>query len=174
MYLPPYDVFPTILSDRIILREIVLSDLDHILEISFYDGKPAADTAEALVMLQRIERDYHNGDTIHWGIAEKNSNVIMGTCGYYRGFKDGAGELGCVLRTAFRGQGFMKEAIQAAIDFGRQQMGLQRIFAITTRQNLKAAALVERLGFVPATDDSLREPGQPALDADELLYLLAT
>ena len=93
MHLPPYDVFPTILADRIILREIVLSDLDHILEVSFYDGKPAADTAEALVMLQRIERDYHNGDTIHWGIADKNSNIIMGTCGYYRGFQNGAGEL---------------------------------------------------------------------------------
>ena len=176
MHLPPYDVFPTILADRIILREIVLSDLDHILEVSFYDGKPAADTAEALVMLQRIERDYHNGDTIHWGIADKNSNIIMGTCGYYRGLRDGAGELGCVLRTAFRGQGIMKEAIQAAIDFGQQQMGLQHVFAITTRQNLKALALVERLGFVHIKDENagflINRASLSDLDKDELLYIL--
>lgn len=176
MHLPPYDVFPTILADRIILREIVLSDLDHILEVSFYDGKPAADTAEALVMLQRIERDYHNGDTIHWGIADKNSNIIMGTCGYYRGLRDGAGELGCVLRPAFRGQGIMKEAIQAAIDFGQQQMGLQHVFAITTRQNLKALALVERLGFVQIKDENagflINRASLSDLDKDELLYIL--
>ncbi len=174
MQLPPYDVFPTILADRIILREIVLSDLDQILEISVYDGKPAADTAEALKMLQRIEQDYQNGETVHWGIADKNSNVIMGTCGYYRGFQDGAGELGCMLRPAFRGQGVMTETIQAAIDFGQQQMGLQHIFAITTRQNLKALALLDRLGFVQAKGDRMQDFGQRAEpDEEEMLYLLA-
>lgn len=175
MQLPPYDVFPTIHADRIILREIVLSDLDHILEISFYDGKPAADTAEALEMLQRIEQDYLNGETVHWGIADKNSNVIMGTCGYYRGFQGAAGELGCILRPAFRGQGIMKEAIQAASDFGQQQMGLQHIFAITTKENQKALALLERLGFVQATGDRIQDFGQRALpkpDEEEVLYLL--
>lgn len=173
MQLPPYDVFPTIHADRIILREILRSDLEHILEISFYDGKPAADTAEALEMLQRIEQDYLNGETVHWGIADKNSNVIMGTCGYYRGFQGGGGELGCILRPAFRGQGIMKEAIQAASDFGQQQMGLQHIFAVTTRQNQKALALLDRLGFVQATAGRIQGLGKRAEPgAEELLYLL--
>ncbi len=155
MHLPPYNIFPTLHAQQITLREILPSDLDDILEISVYDGKRAADTAEALVILQRIERDYHNGDSVHWGIADKNSNVIMGTCGYYRGLRDGTGELGCVLRPAFRGQGVMTEAMQAAIDFGRQQMGLEHIIAITTGENLKAISLLERLQFVRVTDENI-------------------
>ena len=147
MYPPPYLVFPTIFSERIMLREVTPADLDDILEISVYDGKPAASTAEALEMLQRIEQDYLNGETVHWGIADKVSNVIMGTCGYYRGFQAETGELGCVLRPAFRGKGIMTEAMQAAIDFGFRQIGLKQIIASTSQHNIKAVAVLERLLF---------------------------
>lgn len=175
MQMPPYDIFPILHSDRIILREIMPSDLKDILEISVYDGRHAADVAAALEILQRIGRDYQNGDCLHWGIADRSSNVIAGTCGYYRGLQDGTGELGCVLRPAFEGRGFMTEAMRAAIDFGWQQMKLQRIIAITSSRNLKALALLERLHFTQLTDESSYSAIQkrvPGLTAEALLYQL--
>lgn len=35
---PPYQTFPQISDDRILLRQILKSDIKDIIEISFYDG----------------------------------------------------------------------------------------------------------------------------------------
>ncbi|MBK8552203.1 MAG: GNAT family N-acetyltransferase [Ignavibacteria bacterium] len=147
MNLPPYDVFPVLTSDNILLREILTADINDIFEISYYDSKQASGAEEALVMLSKIDRNYRDGNSIHWGIADKESNVIMGTCGYYRGFKNKAGELGCVLRSQFRGKGIMTSAMRSAIAFGFNEMLLERVFAITGKDNFKAIKLMERLEF---------------------------
>jgi ribosomal-protein-alanine N-acetyltransferase len=84
--------------------------------------------------------------------VENSTGKIAGTCGYYRGFENATGELGCVLLPQFRGQGFMTMAMQLAIDFGLNNMGLQRIWAITTKQNSQAISLLERLQFIKTTE----------------------
>jgi [ribosomal protein S5]-alanine N-acetyltransferase len=76
----------------------------------------------------------------------------MGTCGYYRGLDKGEGELGCVLLPRYKGQGFMTAAMELAIDFGINFIKLNRIWAITTRQNDKAIRLLTRLDFIKVTD----------------------
>lgn len=151
MLLPPYSEYPTLHAGALVLRQILPADIDDVVEISFYDGQPAAGTAEALDMLERIHRDYEAGNSIHWGIADQGSNTILGTCGYYRGFANASGELGCVLRPAFRRRGTMTQALQAAMDFGFGVMGLERITAVTTHQNVGAIRLLERLHFVQLT-----------------------
>ncbi len=145
MSLPPYTDYPTLNAGAIILRQIGPQDIDDIIEISFYDGQPAANAAEALDMLRRIHHDYAAGDSIHWGIADADSGAILGTCGYYRGFANASGELGCVMRPAYRGRGIMTLALRAAIEFGFSAMGLERVTAVTTRQNGSAIRLLERL-----------------------------
>lgn len=147
MRLPPYNIFPEISGDRISLRQVQLSDLSDLIEICFYDSVQASSLQQAGEMQEKINTDYMQGNTVHWGIADKATNKILGTCGYYRGFDDGAGELGCVLLPEFQSQGFMKEAMELAIEFGLQNMGLQRIWAVTTTENVQALRLLDRLGF---------------------------
>lgn len=148
MNLPPYENFPRLRNQTIELREIRNSDIPDLVEISFYDGQGASNEAEALAMQARINTDYQNGNSIHWGIVDLEKQKIVGTCGYYRGFENGAGELGCVLKPAFRGQGYMLAAMELAIPFGWKNMGLEKIFAITSLQNEKALRLLKRLQFV--------------------------
>lgn len=105
MRLPPYDKFPCISDDKILLRQIQFSDINDIVEISFYDSIQATALTEAIEMHAKINMDYSNGNSIHWGIADKLTNKIIGTCGYYRGLDKGEGELGCVLLPQYRGQG---------------------------------------------------------------------
>ncbi len=152
MNLPPYTTFPNLLGNNILLREILNTDIQDIIEISRYDAIPAKNVEEAAAMQEKINQNYIDGNSIHWGIADKATNTIVGTCGYYRGLEQGAGELGCILLPKFRGQGFMSAAMQLAIDFGLNDIGLNRIFAITTQQNDKAIRLLERLGFVKIAD----------------------
>lgn len=145
---PPFPEFPVLMNDRITLRQISAADLQSLIEISFYDGIPAKTFEEARAMNDRINKDYTGGNSLHWGIAENSSGKIAGTCGYYRGFENDAGELGCVLLTQFYGKGLMTEALSSAIEFGKKVLKLQHIFAVTTSENQKAISLLERLNFV--------------------------
>jgi len=152
MKLPPYDIYPNISDNRVLLRQVLPSDIEDILEISFYDSIQASTLQHAIEMQAKIYKDYIDGNSIHWGIANKATNRLIGTCGYYRGFDKGAGELGCVLLPQFYGQGFMTNAMQLAIDFGINNIELKRIWAITTKQNIKAIKLLDRLQFIKVSD----------------------
>lgn len=152
MSVPPYDKFPSISDDKIMLRQIQFSDINDLIEISFYDAIQATTLKQATEMQTKINEDYTNGNSIHWGIADKLTNRIVGTCGYYRGIDKGEGELGCVLLPQFRGQGYMTSAMLLAIEFGLNRIGLKRIWAITTKQNVKAIKLIEKLNFIKIAD----------------------
>lgn len=147
MNLPPYPTFPEISTDKITLRQVLTDDMKDIFTIQFYDGVQAQNEMEAIAMQKKIDKDYDDGNSVHWGIADRKTNKIMGTLGYYRGFNKGIGELGCVLMTEFRGNGIMTEAMQLAINFGIGYMNLNKIIAITSKQNIKAMQLLGRLGF---------------------------
>jgi ribosomal-protein-alanine N-acetyltransferase len=152
MKLPPYDKFPEIISDNIVLRQVQPDDIKGLVEISFYDARPALTVEDATEMQGKINLDYQNGSSIHWGIAHKHTNEIMGTLGYYRGLDKGVGELGCVLKPEFRGRGFMTTAMQLAIEFGLNDIRLTKIMAVTTKQNNAAVKLLERLNFIKTAD----------------------
>ena len=157
MILPPYPSFPGLSGERISLREIHREDMEALLEISYYDAVRAATVQQAVRMQDRIHRDYLTGNSIHWGILDNGTGKIVGTCGYYRGFDKGEGELGCVLLQAYRGQGYMTAALLLAIDFGWQVIGLKRIRAVTSRQNQKAIQLLLRLNFAQVPDPDNEE-----------------
>jgi ribosomal-protein-alanine N-acetyltransferase len=152
MRLPPYDIFPIISGGRITLRQILTADIEDLIEISFYDAIQANTFQQAAEMQDKINKDYIEGNSIHWGIADNLTNKIIGTCGYYRGLDQGTGELGCVLLPQYRGQGFMTSAMLLAIDFGINNIGLKRVWAITTKQNEKAIKLLEQLNFTKIAD----------------------
>lgn len=149
---PPYYQYPEITGETITLRQVRNSDLSELLEISFYDGKKADSIQNALEMQEQIEADYLNGTSIHWGIVDSKTQEIVGTCGYYRGFENEVGELGCILRPLFQGRGYMNAALQLAIRFGQENLGLNQIVAITTLENTRAIKLLERLNFIKTAD----------------------
>jgi ribosomal-protein-alanine N-acetyltransferase len=152
MNLPPYTTFPKVSSDKITLRQVSQTEIADILDISFYDSLQAKSIEEAIDMQEKINQNYREGDSIHWGIANTITNELMGTCGFYRGFKKNTGELGCILLPKYYGQGIMTEALQLAIQFGHKSIGLNRIIAITTNENRNAIKLLERLDFVKTGD----------------------
>lgn len=145
---PPFDEFPVLVAEKIRLRPISESDFDDIAEISFYDGRAARDAGEARTMMSRINIDYQNGESVHWGIARNTDDRIVGTCGYYRGFANDTGELGFVMRPLYRGNGYMSAAVRVAAAFGLHKMGLHRVIAITSAQNEAAIRVLEHSQFI--------------------------
>ena len=164
MNLPPFPLFPKISTERITLRAITSNDLEALREISYYDAIQARTVEEAAEMQARIDQDYLDGNSIHWGIADPETDEIVGTCGYYRGFENASGEIGCVLLPQFQGKGFMTSAMQLVIDFGLKNLELKRIWAATSKDNIAAIRLLERLQFKKANN----------LDDNEIEFELKT
>jgi [ribosomal protein S5]-alanine N-acetyltransferase len=147
MNLPPYNFFPVLKNDRLTLRELDETYLPELFEISYYDGQPAKSIEEAGMMLQKITNDYHRGDSISWAITDSYTGDLWGTCGYYRGFANGIGEIGYILKEKGKGKGIMTEAVSLITNFGFEIMELRQIIAVTKKQNSKSMAVLERNGF---------------------------
>lgn len=144
--------YPLLTDDRILMRQVEATDIPDLVDISFYDGIPATDVDMARTMQAKIDQDILNGNSIHWCIIDKATDQLVGTCGYYRGLDKNEGELGCVLLRQFRGKGYMSGAMQLAIDYGRNSIGLKRIWAVTTKDNLPAIKLLKDLNFRKVAD----------------------
>lgn len=147
MNLPPFDLFPELQNERIRLREAHEDDVLSLLEILTYDGKSAETLEEGRNTLARIHQNYLDGDTVNWVIEETETNEPVGFVGYYRGFENGIGELGFVLKAQFRGKGFMSPALRLAAEFGIEQMKLTQVIAFTKPSNEKAIILLNRNEF---------------------------
>jgi ribosomal-protein-alanine N-acetyltransferase len=145
---PPYKNFPRLNSNQIVLRQVIDADADEIMQISYYDGIKASNPNEAIQMQKKINQDYLQGNSIHWGIVDAQSSKLVGTCGYYRGFVNNTGELGYVLKPSFEGRGYMTNALREAVEFGINIIGLQKIIAITEKINIKSQNVLKRLNFV--------------------------
>lgn len=148
MNLPPFQSFPELKTDKLLLREVTPDDIPSLLEILTYDGKAAETLEEGIGMANRIHQNYLDGDTVNWVIESLPAHELIGFVGYYRGFENGTGELGCILKPAFRGLGLMSPSLRLAAEFGINSMNLERVIAITGKENNKAIALLERTGFM--------------------------
>ena len=147
MNLPPFPSYPILSNSNILLKEIEFKDLDSIISITSYNRILAKDKIDAWDKIKKINQDYNNGKSIHWGIYDQKTNKIIGTCGYYRGFENNRGELGCILLPDFRGKDITKIALQLVIEFGYKTLKLEEIFAITNKTNTQAIKLLEKLNF---------------------------
>lgn len=146
-----FTTFPTLADERVVLRRITSADAAGLQAICVYDGVAATSERDALSMLIRIELDYQDGDTVHWGICLPGTTEVVGTCGFYRGYPDNTGEIGYVLKEAYRGQGIMTAALRLVITFGFDHLKLNRIVAYTNPTNAPSIAVLTRLGFQPVS-----------------------
>jgi ribosomal-protein-alanine N-acetyltransferase len=144
---------PTLAGRRVVLRAVRPDDVADIVDISVYDGVAATNEAEALAMLRRIEADTERGETVHWGICLAGRDAVVGTIGFYRGFRDGTGEVGYVMRAPFRRRGLMREALALVVAHGFGPLGLATVEARTAPDNAASIGLLGRLGFARQPSD---------------------
>ena len=148
--------FPQLETERFILREIALDDVefyfhhfnnDKIIEGCCFPGPKTLEAAK-----EELERycisPFKEDKGIRWGIVRKGDNELIGTCGYYDWNKTVCrAEIGYDLDPAYWGQGVMTEALHAVLRYGFEKMGLNRIQAIIDSNNTQSIKLVYRLGF---------------------------
>jgi ribosomal-protein-alanine N-acetyltransferase len=159
------DGFPEIETDRLVLREITMDDLDwyfrhfslpEVVEPMGFERLKDLDAAREELEAS-ILGEYKEGKGLRWGITLKGSTKLIGSCGYYRWEHDPHRriEIGYDLDPPYRRQGIMKEALAAIIDYGFDNMGVNRIALFVFSFNKPSIALARSLGFV--REGTLRE-----------------
>jgi ribosomal-protein-alanine N-acetyltransferase len=135
--------FPVLRSDRLLLAKVTEKDLNEFAEmLKHRESRKSNDPAD---VLRQLYVDYDQEKLICWGLFLDGE--LIGTCGYYRGFKNQIGEVGYVMRRSYRGKGYMREALQCVLGFAKHRLGLEMVTAFTGEDNLPSQNLLLRLGF---------------------------
>ncbi len=79
--------------------------------------------------------------------VELKDGIVIGTCGLIRRDYIGETDIGFAYLPAYWGRGYAYEAAVAVMEFGRTQLGLQRIVAVVSPHNTPSIRLLERLGL---------------------------
>lgn len=159
--------FPRLETERLVLREITTEDAEWYLkhfstnEIVYGQGYPAPKgIKEAMEELQLYFIDLFNSrNGFRWGIQLKGETGLIGSCGFYKWTRpDGRqAEMGYDLNPKYWRRGIMSEAMKAIINFGFEQMQLNRIEITIMPRNYASITLALKLGF--KKEGILREHG---------------
>ena len=150
-----FQTFPHLETERFVLRRLHLSDAASLFAIlgdeeltRFYDDEAFTQISQAREQIEAWASAFDARRAIRWGIAHKDKDGIVGTCGYY-GFHTWhkRASIGYELARSHWRQGIMTEALHAIIGFGFRQVGLNRIQAVMMPGNQGSARVLEKLGF---------------------------
>ncbi|MDQ6420594.1 GNAT family protein [Paenibacillus sp. LHD-117] len=152
------DIFgdlPVLETERTLLRKITMADAYDMFEYcsdeavseytTWYAHKTLEDTK---VFIERVLHAYGNSDIGPWGIVDKQTSKLIGTCGFvYWNTVHARAEVGYALSRAYWNKGIMSEVVSRIIDFGFRDMQLVRLEARCLLPNIGSAKVMEKTGM---------------------------
>ncbi|MBC3920914.1 GNAT family N-acetyltransferase [Undibacterium sp. CY18W] len=153
--MPAFDQV-TIDTPRLHLRPLCVDDAADILRIRsnadvmlYMSTPPWTDIAQAIAMVERDLAAMPKGEFLRLGLIRKTDQAFLGSCTL---FHLDAGccraEIGYDMDAAVWGQGYMHEALVALLNYGFNDMNLNRVEADIDPRNLGSAKSLEKLGFI--------------------------
>lgn len=146
---------PRLETPRTVLRHPTADDVPALYEIfgdravTRYWSWPAyTHPAQAAALLAEIDELFAERVLFQWGVARREDDRMVGTVTLFQiEPANRRGEIGFALGRAAWGQGLMREALTALLDFAFGRLGLNRIEADVDPRNVRSLAALERLGF---------------------------
>ena len=156
MLAPNFTPFPTLTTDRLVLRKITLEDAPELFfmrtddRVMKYIERPRpSNISETIEFINKIDGLEKSNDLITWGITLKNQPKLIGTVCYLNIKKENyRSELGYAMHPDHWGKGIMTEVLEAVIDYGFNEMKLHSIEANINPANTGSQKLLEKNGFV--------------------------
>lgn len=150
-----FNPFPTLTTNRLVLRSLDISDDQDIFahrsddEVNTYlEDFRHASIEQTRAFISRVQHEILEGRTILWVITEKGNNRFLGTvCLWNISHDEQKAETGYTLDPRFQGKGYMNEALAKAIEFGFETVKLKSIDAYTHKNNARSIRLLKRNGF---------------------------
>lgn len=146
-------------TERLILRELQLEDvegmytLDSNPEVHLYLGNnPISSKQQALDVIQLVRQQYIDNGIGRWAVIEKASGEFIGWSGlkyiteeennhinYY--------DVGYRLIPSFWGKGYATESAQAVLQYGFENLNIDKIIGAAHEENTKSRRALEKCGL---------------------------
>lgn len=147
--------FPQLVTNRINLRCAGFDDVDTIAILrankqnaKYLQRGTVVDVEATRQWLEKIIRFAKENTSVLWVIENKASAQVLGTICLWNFSKDKfTAEVGYELFPEFQGQGYMSEALQAVIAYGKQ-LRLHSIEAFTHQDNSMSLQLLKSNNFI--------------------------
>jgi len=142
-------------TPRLVLRRLVLEDAPFVLELvndtawlQYIGDKHVHNLEDARSYIRKGPLDMYARHGFGLYMVTLRTGTRIGMCGLIK--RDGLEDvdLGFALLARYRGRGYAQEAAAAVLDYGRKALGLKRIVAITSPDNLRSIQVLENIGFV--------------------------
>jgi RimJ/RimL family protein N-acetyltransferase len=145
---------PILGTERLLLREFVLEDVDA-LALVLSDPEtmryyPATlDRAGVVEWIRRNRRRYVDAGHGLWAMVLKSSGELVGDCGLTRQAVDGTEEIeiGYHVRRDLWGRGYAPEAARACREYGFGRLGADRLISLIRPENLASRRVAEKTGL---------------------------
>lgn len=143
-------------TPRLVLRRFRVSDVESFVayrndpEIALYQSWESATVpdAKAFIEEQRSRPLFERGRWLQIAVEAKASQAHIGDCAMRITARDPRqAELGFTFSRQHQGRGFATEAVSHLLDYVFSRLDLHRVFAIADDRNLRAIALLERVGM---------------------------
>jgi len=153
----PYEQFPRIVADEIILRKIVDSDIDSLYEI--YSNEKLFQYSPVMLkknkdtvanMIGHFERDFNKRKEIFLGIClNSDPDNIVGVAEMFDYSKDvNMITIGYRLNDRFWAKGIATRTVKAMTNYLFEYIGINRIQAFVMPENIKSHNVLQRNGFI--------------------------
>lgn len=146
-------------TERLIVRELELSDMDALFELYSYEGM--TDYMEGLYSYEEeyeyqkayIENMYRFFGYGMWLVWEKESGKLVGRAGIeHREELEGEPELGYAIGTPWQGKGYATEVCRAILAYAKEELGFEELCSVVLPENKASVHLLEKLGFSEERD----------------------
>jgi aminoglycoside 6'-N-acetyltransferase len=118
-------------------------------ELGRYQGWSPMSDAEALEFIAEVNRAplFTPGQWVQLGIAEPESDSLVGDIGLYLSEDGTSGEVGFTLQPSAQGRGVAGGAVREAVQLLFAATRVTRVLGITDVRNQSSIRLLERIGF---------------------------
>ena len=155
-----FNPFPTIETERLILRQLDIADAadlyvvrTHPIVLRYTNMAVHQNAADTEAFIEQILANEANGKAIMWAIALKSDpDLIIGTICYWNiEPENDKAEIGYILHPDHHRKGLMNEALARVITYGFDTMKLHSIIADLDPANIATVKLLEKNGFTLET-----------------------
>jgi RimJ/RimL family protein N-acetyltransferase len=145
---------PTLITHRLILRGFTEADVDPMEQIMagkdvmrYFPRSDPPDRERVAQMIARIIGHWEEFGYGLWAVQAQISNVLMGRCGLQLIPDTGEVEIDFLLGRLFWGKGFASEAGRASLNYGFEELALNKIVGIIHPENIASRRVLEKLGL---------------------------
>lgn len=142
-------------TQRLRLREFTSADTDFIITLlnspgwlQFIGDRNVRTKEEALTYLENGPlKSYRENGFGLWMVELKEHNTPIGMCGIIARPNLEKPDIGFAFLPEYNGKGYAYEMAAATLDYAREELNIQVLYAITLAENKNSIRLLEKIGL---------------------------